>query len=85
MAAPRPLRGVISRLLSLVAAPKPFWAAALTMAPFCMSNCTTTLCITMMPTASTENCSPRGTPWIRCRVTSCRGKRQSAFVSRSWG
>ena len=35
MAAPRPLRGVISRLLSLVAAPKPFWAALEAAASLC--------------------------------------------------
>ena len=50
------------RLLSLLAAPKPFWAAWDTIWPSIISNFTTTLCMTMMPMASTENWRPSGTP-----------------------
>ena len=55
IAEPRPLSGVISRLLTLFAAPKPFCAELETITPFSMSNWTTILCTTMMPIASTEN------------------------------
>ena len=54
IAAPRPLSGVIRRLLSLFAAPKPFCAALETISPPSVSNCTMTLCITMMPMARTR-------------------------------
>ena len=53
---------ILSRLLNLPAAPKPFCAAWETISPPRISNFTTTLCITMIPMASTENCRPSGSP-----------------------
>ena len=55
IAEPRPLSGVMRRLLTLLAAPKPFCAALETIALFSISNWTTMLCTTIMPMASTEN------------------------------
>ena len=85
MAVPRAFIGVAVRLNSLLAAPKPIWAEEDTMTPSSMSNCTTTLCMTMMPMASTENCSPRGTPCTTWRRISPRVICMSSRCSRSWG
>ncbi len=85
IAVPRPLSGVIRRLLSLFAAPKPFCAALETISPPSVSNCTMTLCITMMPMARTENCNPSGMP---CKVTARNARLvicQSSLWNRSSG
>ena len=85
IAAPRALSGVIMRVLTLFAAPKPFCAALETIAPSSMSNFTTQPCITMIPTESTENCRPSGMPCTMWRRRSQRVIRQSSRCRRSSG